>query len=125
MAPVILVASVLIAGAIMFSGRAPEASQPQANNVAILDGKQVVEISAKGGYSPGVSVAQAGIPTVLKLQTQSTFDCSAALKIPTADYEAMLPPTGETLIELPAQTSGSVVQGICSMGMQSFSVRFE
>src|SRR3989338_6905702 len=35
-------------------------------NVSVVDGKQIVEINAKGQYSPKVTSAKAGIPTVLR-----------------------------------------------------------
>lgn len=94
-------------------------------NVSIVDGVQIVEITAKGGYAPRQSLAQANLPTVLRVKTEGTFDCSSALVIPDLDYRTSLPPSGTTDIEVPAQAPGSVLQGLCSMGMYSFQVRFE
>jgi hypothetical protein len=37
----------------------------------------------------------------------------------------MLPPSGITDIELPAQEAGATVQGVCAMGMYSFAINFE
>ena len=96
----------------------------QANNVTQVEGKQVIEITAKGGYSPNRSVAKANVPTVLKVRTKGTFDCSAALKSPAVGYNKILPASADTLIEIPPQKSGAVVQGLCAMGMYSFQLHF-
>ncbi|TSC61753.1 MAG: hypothetical protein G01um101448_328 [Parcubacteria group bacterium Gr01-1014_48] len=121
----ILVAGLLIGGTIMFSSGSSNVQAGAAENVTIMNGKQIVEITAKGSYAPRVSLAQANIPTVLKVKTQGTFDCTAALAVPAVAYKAMLPSTGETLIEIPPQKPGSIVQGICGMGMYNFKVRFD
>ncbi len=95
-----------------------------AGQAIVVDDTQVVEIKAKGGYSPRVTTAKAGIPTIIKVTTAGTFDCSAALTIPALGYSKHLPPSGITTIEVPAQQPNTVIQGICSMGMYSFAVRF-
>ncbi|MDO8655145.1 MAG: hypothetical protein Q7R48_01825 [bacterium] len=112
----------LIGGATLLSrGEVGVASE---NNVSIVDGKQIIEIDAKGGYAPRNTAAQANIPTVIKLKTRGTFDCSSALVIPSIGYRANLPPSGETLIELPPQKEGSTMQGLCAMGMYNFVISF-
>src|SRR3989338_6152702 len=118
----IVIAGLLIGGAIVFTS---PSTTTAVNNVSIVDGKQIIEIGAKGGYAPKVSVAKAGIPTILRVQTRGTFDCSSALTIPSIGYRAILTPSGITEIELPAQKSGSTLQGLCSMGMYNFQVRFD
>jgi hypothetical protein len=73
----IIIAGLIIAGAIILSKNISNNSQPtntnnqvvNANNVSIVDGKQIIEIGAKGGYAPRISVAKAGIPTVLRFTT--------------------------------------------------------
>ncbi len=121
----IVLAIIFIGGAIIISrgGAGSDDAVPQ-NNVSIINGKQVIEINAKGGYSPNVSIAKADTPIVLKIKTSGTFDCSSALVIPSIGYRANLPPSGETLIEVPPQTAGSTLQGMCGMGMYNFSVKF-
>ncbi|OGF69095.1 hypothetical protein A3H65_00680 [Candidatus Giovannonibacteria bacterium RIFCSPLOWO2_02_FULL_45_14] len=122
----IIAAGLLILGAVFYASykNGSEINLPE-DNVSIVDGKQIIEIGAKGGYSPKVSVAKAGIPTILRVQTRGTFDCSSALTIPSIGYRAILTPSGITEIELPAQKSGSTLQGLCSMGMYNFQVRFD
>ncbi|HEY4523344.1 MAG TPA: cupredoxin domain-containing protein [Candidatus Paceibacterota bacterium] len=124
----ILVAAILIGGAIVIVGSNQDSNgitPPTENNVNVIDGKQIIEINAKGGYSPRVTTAQAGMPTVIKVNTRGTFDCSSALVIPSLGYRKNLPPSGETIIDVPLQASGSVLQGLCAMGMYNFQVRFE
>lgn len=125
----ILVAAVLIGGAIMLAGRSNDSGstttgQEATDNVSIVDGKQIITINAKGGYSPKVTTAKAGIPTVIKVDTQGTFDCSSALTIPSIGYRANLPPSGETAIDVPPQQTGTSMKGLCAMGMYNFAVKF-
>ncbi len=95
------------------------------NNVIMVDGKQVITINAKGGYFPRVTAAKADTPTVIKMNTQGTFDCSSAISIPSLGYRNNLPPSGETLIDVPPQKSGTVMRGLCAMGMYNFSINFD
>jgi len=122
----ILVAGVLIGGAIMLSGGKDSSNNTQqaTNNVTIVDGKQIITINAKGSYSPKITTAKADMPTVIKMTTQGTFDCTSALTIPSLGYRANLPPSGETLIDVPPQKAGAKIQGICAMGMYNFAVNF-
>lgn len=93
-------------------------------NVSLSDGKQVVEIKAKGGYLPRVSTAKAGIPTVLKFDTNGTFDCSSQVRIPSMNISQALPPSGVTEIALGTLKEG-VVQGTCGMGMYPFEINVQ
>ena len=94
-------------------------------NVSMEGEKQIIEITAKGGYSPGKTTAKAGVPTILRVKTNSTFDCSAALRIKSLGYSKTLPATGTTDIEVPAQLAGSTLKALCSMGMYNFEVQFQ
>src|SRR3989344_3521508 len=62
----ILIASLLIVGVILFAGE--NSGDNAGNNVSIVDGKQIIEIDAKGGYNPRKTAAKADIPTVLKIE---------------------------------------------------------
>ena len=121
----IILALIFIGGAIIFArnGTKIDTAVSQ-NNVSVADGKQIIEIDAKGGYSPSITIAKANIPTIIKVKTQGTFDCSSALVIQSIGYRANLPPSGETLIEVPPQEAGSTLRGMCAMGMYNFSVKF-
>lgn len=97
---------------------------PRGNNVSIVDGQQIITLSAKGGYLPGVSVAKAGIPTILRVETKGTFDCSSAIRIPSLKVAKNLPATGSTDLALGSLESGTI-QGNCGMGMYPFQINVE
>lgn len=92
--------------------------------VEMIDGKQIIQIKAKGGYFPMEISAQAGVPTTLRVTTSSTFDCSAAIRVPSMDISEALPPTGETDIDLGTPQSGKLA-GTCGMGMYPFEIDFQ
>ena len=115
---------VILIGGTIFLTRGNSNLSNDINNVNIVDGKQVIEINAKGGYSPRITTAKAGIPTVIKMKTNGSFDCSSALVIPSLDYRNNLPLSGETLIDVPAQKAGTKLQGLCAMGMYNFLIEF-
>lgn len=123
----IVVAALLIGGAMLFTlGNNTPSGQPApaANNVSIVDGKQIIEINAKGGYTPRTSVAKAGVPTVIRLITNGTFDCSSYVRIPSLNVSKALPQTGSTDIDVGVTVAGTL-QGMCGMGMYPFEVNFQ
>lgn len=123
-ATAIVLSLLLIGGAVILTGEqgASIAGVP-ANNVSMEDGKQVVAIDAKGGYVPRKSIAKAGIPTVIRFNTQATFDCSSSVRIPSMNISKILPQTGSTDIDVGVQKVGPL-QGSCGMGMYPFEVEF-
>lgn len=123
----IIIAILFIGGAIAIGKNQQSTSNNQIeniNNVSIVDGKQIVEISARGGYSPRKSIAKAGIPTILRMDTNGTFDCSASVRIPSLKVAQFLPQTGKTDIDLGVPKSG-VIDGTCGMGMYRFEIDFK
>lgn len=123
----IIVAVVLIGGAFMFTGNKNSKGSDQvanANNVSIVDGKQIIEISAKGGYRPSNSIAKAGIPTVIRFNTNGTFDCSATVRIPSMNISKTLPQSGSTDIDVGSPQVGTL-NGTCGMGMYRLQVAFQ
>ena len=118
-----IIALALIGGAIIAvrMGRGTDGDSVQ--NVSVVDGKQIIEIRAKGGYSPRKSVAKADMPTVLRFTTDGTFDCSSAVTIPSIGVSKNLPPSGSTDIEL-AHPAVGVLEGTCGMGMYPFEIDF-
>ncbi len=117
------IALLLIGGAFVASRNKNINNDAPVNNVYIVDGVQIIEIDAKGGYSPRRSVAQAGIPTVLRFNTEGTFDCSLSVRIPSMDINKMLAQSGSTDIDIGVQAT-STFKGSCSMGMYPFEVDF-
>lgn len=125
----IIIAIVLIGGAWMLNrnpnvNNQSESVKPAVNNVSMVDGKQIIEIDAKGGYSPRKSVAKAGVPTIIRFKTSGTFDCSSAVRIPSMNISKNLPQTGSTDIEIGSQQV-AILQGTCGMGMYPFEVDFQ
>ena len=122
----IIIVALGIGGSMVFSGSRNQNTviEQNINNVIEVDGKQIITITAKGGYLPKVTLAKAGMPTVLKISTKGTFDCSSSIVIPSLGYKNNLPPSGETLIDVPSQNAGSKLRGLCAMGMYSFEVNF-
>jgi len=127
----ILLAGILIGGAILLSGgktnnNALNSGDLVTNkvNVKVIDGKQIIEIDVRGGYSPQRTVAKAGLPTTINFVTSNTFDCSLSLRLPSLGVNKILPRTGSTAIDLGTSTVGQFY-GTCGMGMYSFEVDFE
>ena len=119
-----IVASVLLIGGAFWL--ATKSSGAAASGTAtIVDGIQYVDISAKGGYSPRVVTATAGLPTVLRVQTNGTFDCSASLVIPKLSYQKFLQPSGTEDIAIAAEQARGTLQGFCAMGMYNFQIKFQ
>jgi len=93
-------------------------------NVEVKDGIQYITITARGGYTPKVSSAKAGIPTKLIMKTSGTFDCSSSLVISSIGYQKILPQNGSEIIDIGIPVVGTPLSGVCSMGMYSFAVNF-
>ncbi len=123
----IIIAGLIIAGAIFFSGGATQKGNTvvtPVNNVSLQEGKQIIEITAKGGFTPRTTVAKAGVPTVLKITTEGTFDCSSSVRIPELGIAKNLPNTGVTEIDLGIRAQG-ILTGTCGMGMYPFEIDFQ
>lgn len=90
--------------------------------LAVANGRQVITIVARGGYLPRDSIAKAGIPSVIRIVTQNTFDCSRALFLPSLGVQKILPATGTAEFELPALKAGTEFYGVCAMGMYAFRI---
>ena len=129
----IILAILIIGGALYFSkGDSSQTTIPKtgeereeyANNVSVVDGKQIIEIKAKDGFSPEDSIAKAGIPTILRVSTSGTFDCSSSIRIPEMNISQSLPISGSTDIDIGIEKVGTF-QGTCGMGMYRFDIDFQ
>lgn len=87
--------------------------------------EQIIAVTARNGYTPSKSTAKANTPTILRVQAKGTYDCSAALMIPAIGYKEILSPNSTTDIQIPPQKPGTVLQGLCSMGMYRFTIQFK
>ncbi|EKE06071.1 MAG: hypothetical protein ACD_19C00089G0002 [uncultured bacterium] len=125
----IIITLILILGlGIVFFGNSifkkNTSSDETSQNSEIKDVVQYITINAKGGYSPKVSTAKAGIPTKLIVKTKRTYDCSASLVIQSIGFQKILSPTGEEVIDLGTPKAGQSLRGLCSMGMYSFLINY-
>ena len=121
----LVISATLIGGAMILTLNKPSAqSEPLANNVSIVDGQQIIDITAKGGYTPRTSAAKAGIPTILRFHTSGTFDCSSYIRIPSMGVSKALPSTGTVDIAVTDPKAGALI-GMCGMGMYPFQVNFQ
>lgn len=109
---------------VTYYGDAKSNSVAASTNVSTEGKKQIIEITAKGGYSPPTTIAKAGVPTILRMKTNGTYDCSSTLRIKSLNYNNNLPATGTTDIEVPPQAAGATIAGLCGMGMFHFSISF-
>ena len=129
--------SLIIAAALIFGGYtvmqkktpdpepiASSSSRTPVKNVTQEGKEQIVSIQAKGGYAPKTIRAQAEVPTTLRVTTDSTFDCSSQLRIPSLNISEALPPSGTTDIPLGILKPG-ILQGTCGMGMYRFDIIVE
>lgn len=122
----IVIGVIIFGGIFLFKNKNPETKNTditKTSNVSLANGFQIIEIKAKGGYLPRTSVAQAGLPTILRFNTNGTFDCSASVRIPNFNISQSLPISGITDIELPSSNFGTL-KGTCGMGMYPFEIVF-
>jgi plastocyanin domain-containing protein len=123
----ILIAAIFIIGFIIILISNLSTSNNTAASTATFDstGKQIIEMTAKGGFTPNLITASADTESLLKVVTKGTFDCSSTLTIPSLGiYNVQLPFTGTKEIAIPPQKPGTELNGTCSMGMYSFKIKF-
>lgn len=121
---IIITLGLVVALGIVFLGSGSKSQETAGQNVEVKDGIQYINITARGGYTPRKSIAKSGIPTVLRFNTNGTFDCSSSIRIPSMNISKMLPQSGSTDIDLGNPQLGTL-QGTCGMGMYSFEVEFQ
>jgi len=128
---ILAAALVMAAGMVAWHNNA-QLSEPAATSAAeappaarMADGKQLIEVAVKEGYNPRAVEAKAGVPVVLEMKTDGTYDCSATFMIPDLGVRAQMPSSGVTEIEIPAQKAGTNLVGTCGMGMYSLEIKFD
>jgi hypothetical protein len=102
-----------------------DAIQPEADASSSLDTSLVTVSVENWGYAPEVTHAKAGVPIQLKLVSQNVRSCALAFVIPSLNVQKLLKPTGEEIIDIPAQEAGSVLTYSCSMGMYGGQIIFD
>lgn len=122
----IIIAGIVIVGAIVLSEKQTTniKKSDSINNVSVVNGVQIIDFTAKGGYEPRQSIAQSGIHTILRVTTNGTFDCSSSVRIPSLNISKFLPQTGETEIDIGNPKPG-ILDGTCGMGMYRFQIEFK
>jgi plastocyanin domain-containing protein len=119
-----IILAIVIIGSIILLTRSNSNNVSQnINNVSVVNGQQIIEINVRGGYTPRNSIAQAGLPTIIRFKTNGVFDCSASVRIPSIGFAKLLPQTGDTDVYIGTSTKG-ILNGACSMGMYRFDIRF-
>lgn len=88
------------------------------------DGSQSLAVLASSWYFPLSYTAKAGKPSVLRIYTHKTFDCSRAFSIPSMGVQKLLSPSGVFEVAIPAMKAGATLFGTCSMGMYTFTIQF-
>ena len=84
--------------------------------------QQVLRLDVKStAYSPNRLQATANQPIRLELATANTQGCTRAFTIPSLGVQKILPATGTTVVEIPAQKPGTL-RFTCSMGMYSGAI---
>lgn len=125
---IIITLALVVGLGIIFLGGSKDnintATNEAGENSEIKDGVQYITVNARGGYSPKVSMAKAGIPTKLIVKTNGTYDCSASLVIRAVGFQKILSQTGEEVIDIGIPKAGEPLQGVCGMGMYNFLINF-
>ncbi|MBI2778119.1 MAG: cupredoxin domain-containing protein [Chloroflexi bacterium] len=78
-------------------------------------GRQVVEITVRGGYRPHVIRARAGVPLRIVFQRDDDDACSERVVFSAPRLDRRLAPAGMTTVDLPAQPAGEI-RFTCGMG---------
>ncbi len=87
-------------------------------------GNEAVINAGDFGYAPNVVRATAHQPVKLTVVTNNTYGCTRSFVIPTLNIQEILPETGRTSFDLPAQPAGTI-RFSCSMGMYRGRIVFE
>jgi plastocyanin domain-containing protein len=93
------------------------------NSVTIVDGKQIVKMTASySGYSPSLIKIKTGLPVVWQITTSGNAGCASALVAPTLFSDMIsLAPSSTTTKEFVAPAAPGVYRFSCSMGMYTGS----
>lgn len=127
----LLITSFVIAGSLIwFSVSSPKNIQKsvseETSTVSLENDIQIIEVISKsGGYYPSNIVAKAGSDTRLILNSQNSYGCERAFRIPQLNINEILPVDGQTTFDLGIPQKGDEIFASCSMGMYTFRIIFE
>ncbi len=88
----------------------------KATHAQVEAGRQVVDITVKGGYSPNLIRVQAGAPVRLRFHRQENSDCTARVVFPDLRRSASLAAFGTTTMDLAIDEPGEY-SWACGMNM--------
>jgi Cu+-exporting ATPase len=88
----------------------------KATHAQVEGGRQVVDITVKGGYSPSLVRVEAGTPVRLRFDRQENSDCTARVVFPDFRKSASLAAFGTTTLDLDVQEPGEY-SWACGMNM--------
>ena len=105
----------------------PLAVEPISTPLAATRGEVTAETIrinvTSSGYAPEQRSAPSGVPVHLVFASKDVNTCARALTIPSLGIQKVLPQTGETIIDLPAQAKGTLALS-CSMGVYTSQIQF-
>lgn len=78
----------------------------RAQAAELAGNRQRVEIAVKGGYSPNLIHARAGVPLQLVFDRQETGDCTSRVVFPDFGVSRSLAPFSRTTVEFTPDRSG-------------------
>ncbi len=109
--------AVVVGGLVLIAALAWYFSAPQkATNAQVEGGRQVVDITVKGGYSPNLVRVEAGTPVRLRFHRQENSDCTARVVFPDLRKSASLEAFGTTTLDLDVAEPGEYAWA-CGMNM--------
>jgi plastocyanin domain-containing protein len=124
----ILCVSLVVGTIVIFSKSSSNAAETKgvisSEYVQLSSSNQIVSVTAKNGFSPSKVNAKADTPTILKVKTDRTYDCSNVINIPSLGISRSLPVSGITEIEIPPQSAGQTINATCSLGQYFLQVQF-
>ena len=88
-----------------------------------VNGQPILNVQNQG-YFPRVLEIKANTPVKLNLVTNQTYSCARDFVIPALNVYQLLPETGTTLVDIPAQPAGTRMFFTCSMGMYTGMILF-
>lgn len=116
---------VLLLGFMTFGQKtSPTSASPSGGNqVTIVNGKQVVNMTASySGYSPNRIKIKAGLPVIWQITTAGNAGCASALVAPSLFSDMIyLLPSSTTTKEFVAPITTGIYRFSCSMGMYTGS----
>jgi plastocyanin domain-containing protein len=108
------------------TGSTEEVKAKNTETVTEENGIQIINvISTSGGYFPAKITAKAGKKTLLRMESQNSYGCERSFRIPSLKITEILPQQGTTEIDLGTPNEGENILGSCSMGMYTFTIKFE